>query len=220
MPLFNDEAFVLRTYALKESDRIVSFFTRSGGKRRGVARGARRPKSKFGAALEPLTQVRVQYFEREGRELGNIDHCELIASPLATGVPDLLNSVSASVMVEVAERLLPDHEVNDAVFRLLAAASAHLRTSPGDAAWLPLTYYLFWMVRLGGFLPQLELSPEAQGLTAAIARHPLTALADWTAPAGGAAGREVRQQLKRCLEDHLESPLKSWSMLASLEAAL
>lgn len=215
MPLYNDEAFVLRTYALKESDRIVSFFTRTGGKRRGVARGARRPKSKFGAALEPLTQVRIQYFEREGRELGNIDHCELIASPLASGVPDLLNSVAASVMVEVAERLLPDHEVNDAVFRLLAAASAHLRASQGEAAWLALTYYLFWMVRLGGFLPELDLSPEAQVLAQAMARQPLSALEP--AAAGGAAGRELRQKLKRCLEDHIESGLKSWTMLVSLE---
>lgn len=219
MPLFDDEAFVLRTYPFRESDRIVSFFTRTAGKRRGVARGSRRPKSKFGATLEPLTQVRIQYFEREGRELGNIDHCELIASPLASGVPDLLNSVAASVMVEVAERLLPDHEVNDAVFRLLAAASAQLRAWQGEAAWLPLTYYLFWMVRLGGFLPEFDLSPEAQALAQAMARQPLAALAAAAPAAGGAPGRELRQKLKRCLEDHLESGLKSWTMLASLEAA-
>lgn len=219
MPLYNDEAFVLRTYALKESDRIVSFFTRSGGKRRGVARGARRPKSKFGAALEPLTQVRVQYFEREGRELSTVDSCELLASPLATTAPDLLNSVAASLMVEVADRMLPDHEVNDAVFRLLVTASAQLRTSAGEAVWLPLTYYLYWMVRLGGFLPAFELNPEAQALAAAMARQPLQALAELAPVAAGGPGRQLRQNLKRCLEDHLESPLKSWPMLASLEAA-
>lgn len=218
MPLHSAEAFILRTYPFKESDRVVSFFTRELGKRRGVARGSRRPKSKFGATLEPLTQVRIQFFEREGRELCSIDNCELIASPLATRGRDLLHSVAVSVMAEVAERMLPEAEVSDAVFRLLVVASSCLRAAGAEAGcWLPLTYYLYWMVRLGGFLPALNLSPESQSLLDAIATTPLAGLP--AEAAAGLPGLELRRRLYGCLTSHLEAELRSWPMLASLECA-
>ena len=69
MPLYSADALILRTYKLGEADRIVVFLTRDRGKKRGVAKGARRTKSNFAGALEPLTHVRVAYFEKEQREL-------------------------------------------------------------------------------------------------------------------------------------------------------
>jgi hypothetical protein len=114
-------------------------------------------------------------------------------------------------MVEVADRMLPDHEANDAVFRLFLAV---LPALSGPDAWLPLTYYLLWMVRLGGFLPGLD-----DELSAALLRLPLAQATDLL-PAGlcaGAAGQRLRHTLKHCLEDHLESRLVSWPMLAGLE---
>lgn len=220
MPLRQAHAFVLRTYPLKESDKIVSFFTREYGKRRGVARAARRPKSKFGSSLEPLTEVRVQYFEREGKELCNIDRCDLLQSMVAASGSDLLHSMTVSLMVEVADRMLPDHEVSDPVYRLLGAVLAGLRAMPGEAAWLPATYYLYWMVRLGGFLPNVataDLPPGAQDLAQAMGAHALNGLASHAAAAAGAAGRRLRLLLIAALEDHLESRLRAWPMLAELE---
>ena len=55
MPLYTADALVLRTYKLGEADRIVVFLTRDRGKKRGVAKGARRPRSRLMGALEPLT---------------------------------------------------------------------------------------------------------------------------------------------------------------------
>ena len=51
MPVYTTEALVLRTYKLGEADRIVVFLTRDRGKKRGVAKGARRPKSRFTGGL-------------------------------------------------------------------------------------------------------------------------------------------------------------------------
>ena len=53
MPLYSADALILRTYKLGEADRIVVFLTRDRGKKRAVARGARRTKSNFVGALEP-----------------------------------------------------------------------------------------------------------------------------------------------------------------------
>ncbi|HUU32601.1 MAG TPA: DNA repair protein RecO, partial [Vicinamibacterales bacterium] len=74
----------MRTYKLGEADRIVVFLTRDRGKKRGVAQSARRTKSRFTGALEPLTEVRVAYFEKEQRELVNLNYAEPVRSPLST----------------------------------------------------------------------------------------------------------------------------------------
>ena len=82
MPLYTADALILRTYKLGEADRIVVFLTRDRGKKRGVAKGARRPRSRFAGALEPLTEVRVAYFEKEQRELVGLNYAETVRSPL------------------------------------------------------------------------------------------------------------------------------------------
>src|SRR5260221_444854 len=51
MPIYTSDALILRTYKLGEADRIVVFLTRDRGKKRGVAKGARRAKSRFGGGV-------------------------------------------------------------------------------------------------------------------------------------------------------------------------
>ena len=112
MPKRVSEAFVLRTYPLREADLIVSFFTRDQGKLRGVARRARCPKSVFGAGLERLSQVRLAYYQRETRELVNLDSCELIHSQFDL-VSDYAAGVALDYIAEVCEHLLPPEESNE-----------------------------------------------------------------------------------------------------------
>ena len=97
MPLYTADALVLRTYKLGEADRIVVFLTRDRGKKRGVAKGARRPRSRFTGALEPLTEVSVAYFEKERRELVGLNYAETRRSPLVLGSPD------ARILSELAD---------------------------------------------------------------------------------------------------------------------
>src|SRR5258708_4720435 len=77
MPLKQSEAIVLRSYPMREADLLVTLFTRSDGKVRGVARSAMKSKKRFGGALEPLTLVRVDWEERERDALTRIDSCDL-----------------------------------------------------------------------------------------------------------------------------------------------
>ena len=153
MPLKQSEAIVLRTYPMHEADLLVTFFTRAEGKVKGVAKSAKRSKKRFGGALEPLTQVRVYYDDREKRELARIDSCDVLQSPLATAV-DYPRAAALGHVAEVLDELLPDREVNDAVYRLAASVLANLRAG---AIWGPLTYFDLWMARLAGFLPELHV---------------------------------------------------------------
>src|SRR5260370_33964203 len=78
MPARESDAIILRSYPLGEGDRLVSFLSRSVGRIRGVAAGARRTKSRFGASLEVMSYVRIWFFERETRDLVRINQCELL----------------------------------------------------------------------------------------------------------------------------------------------
>jgi DNA repair protein RecO (recombination protein O) len=153
MPLRETEAIVLRTYRLGEADKIVSLFARQMGRLRGVAQGARRPKSRFGAALEPLSYVRLWIFERENRDLLRLNSAELMESFFAMQ-QDYRVQVAAQYVAEVAERFLPEREVNERVFRLLLAVLRAFRAT-GQVS-RPLLYFDYWMLRLGGFLPDLD----------------------------------------------------------------
>src|SRR5579862_2341222 len=157
------ESFVLRTYPFRESDLIVSFFTRDQGKLRGVARRARRPKSPFGSGLERLSHVRMAYFERENAELANLNGCELIESQFGLQ-SDYSRGIALDYFTEVAEQLLPPHEPNEKFFRLLAAVLEHLRRE-GDV-WCAVLYYSLWAVRLAGVFPELRVSHESAAIAA------------------------------------------------------
>ncbi len=156
VPARVSEAFVLRTYPLKEADLVVSFFTRERGKLRGVAKRARRPKSAFGAGLERLSHVRMAYFERETRELVNLDSCELIHSQFDL-VSDYWSGVALDFFAEVSEQLLPPAEANEKYFRLLAAVLESLRQGTENGAWRAVLYFALWAVRLSGWLPELHV---------------------------------------------------------------
>ncbi|HEY4841129.1 MAG TPA: DNA repair protein RecO [Terriglobales bacterium] len=152
MALKESEAIVLRTYPLRESDLLVTLFTRLEGKVKGVARAAMKSRRRFGGALEPLTYVRAFYDDRERQELARLDSCEVIESPMATEV-SYARATALAHIAELLDELMPDREASDAVFRLSLAVLQELR---GQAVWMPLTYFELWMTRLMGFLPEFS----------------------------------------------------------------
>lgn len=152
MPLFSGEALILRTYKLGEADRIVVFLSRDRGKKRGVAKGARRTRSRFLGALEPLTLASVAYFEREHRELVNLNYAESQRSPFSTTNPDALGYVG--YFAELIDEWCPDSDPNEKLYRLGAAAvDALARSVPIE----PLArYFEYWLLRLQGVYPSFS----------------------------------------------------------------
>ena len=173
MSLKQSEAIVLRTYPLREADLLVTLFTRTEGKVKGVARAAKKSRRRFGGALEPLTCVRAYYEDRERQELARLDSCDILESPLSTAV-DYPRVVALEHVAETLDELLPDREANDAIFRLAVSVLRQLRAG---SIWMPLTYFQLWLVRLVGFLPELgECSNCGQSLNGSKAFY--HALAD------------------------------------------
>jgi DNA repair protein RecO (recombination protein O) len=149
MPLYTTDALILRTYKLGEADRIVVFLTRDRGKKRGVANGARRPRSRFAGALEPMTRAGVSYYEREQRDLVRLSYAEPQCSPFRASRPDALNHVG--YFAELIDEWAQEGDPNERLYRLGAATLDAL--AAGTPTEPLARYFEYWLLRLQGVYP-------------------------------------------------------------------
>ena len=164
MPVYTSEALILRTYKLGEADRIVVFLTRDRGKKRGVAKGARRAKSKFTGTLESLTRAGVAYYERELRDLVRINYVEPQRSPLAVvarHTDDALALGHAEYFAELIDEWAPEGHADERLYRLGSSVIDAL--ADGAPTERLARYFEFWLLRLQGVYPQLSACPACGG---------------------------------------------------------
>jgi DNA repair protein RecO (recombination protein O) len=149
VPVYRDEAVVLRTHKLGEADRIVTLLTRQHGKVRAVAKGVRRTASKFGARLEPFMVADVQLYE--GRSLDIITQAESLGSYGALITADYPSYTAASVMVETADKLTESEGSLQQYLLLVGALRSLSRREHG--ASLTLDSYLLRALSMAGWAP-------------------------------------------------------------------
>jgi DNA repair protein RecO (recombination protein O) len=144
------EAFVLLTRDHGESDRLVTLYTRSGGKITGMAKGARRSRRRFVHAFEPGSLVALTY--REKRDFVFIEACKLVDPHLGLRT-DIARWGFAGLLSEVVLKLTPEGEPQKGLFGLMKEALGHLC---GDKDALNVTLiFLFRFMHLMGYLPAL-----------------------------------------------------------------
>jgi DNA repair protein RecO (recombination protein O) len=159
MPVHQSEALILRTYKLGEADRIVVFLTRDRGKKRGVAKGARRPRSRFTGALEPLTRADVAYYEREQRDLVRINYVEPLRSPLSV-IDEIRSAVAlghVGYFAELIDEWAPEAHADERLYRLGASVVEAL--SSGVPIDRLARYFEYWLLRLQGVYPSVAACP-------------------------------------------------------------
>jgi DNA repair protein RecO (recombination protein O) len=147
-----DDAWVLNTHRLGEADLIVALLTEHGGLIRGVARGARKSRRRFGGALEPLTRVRASWVEREGRELHRIEALDVQRS-YAKMQSEPERQAACAVLCEIAGATVHEGQSDPNVFRLVGAVLDALEGGLGPKA--AVRYFELWTLRLHGSLPDL-----------------------------------------------------------------
>jgi DNA repair protein RecO (recombination protein O) len=247
MPVFKADALILRTYKLGEADRIVVFLTRDRGKKRGVAKGARRPRSRYVGALEPMTRAGVAYYEREQRDLVRLNYVEPVQSPLAASTAEALGHVG--YFAELIDEWAPEAHADERLFRLGASiVDAVAAESPVDHL---ARYFEYWLLKLQGVYPALacdgcrmalghgavmpprdfvfvcrrcapgnggtDLSAEAIRFLAASGTVGPEQLA--TVPLPAAASRQLETVHRRLINLHLEKELKSARVLREMRQA-
>ena len=152
MPLYREQGIVLRTYKLGETDRIVNLLTQGRGKVRAVAKGVRRPGSKFGGRLEPFSHVDLQLYE--GRNLDIVSQAELI-TPFDEVRADFALSACGSAMVEAADRVAQEDERSNRLVLLLLDGLRSLAAHPQHPSSV-LDSYLLRLASVAGYHPFLD----------------------------------------------------------------
>jgi DNA repair protein RecO (recombination protein O) len=151
VPLYRDDAIVLRTQKLGEADRIVTLLTREHGKVRAVGRGVRRTSSRFGARLEPFMAVDVQL--HTGRSLHTVTQAETVGPYARVICADYGLYTAGAAMLEAADRLVEaEHEPAVQQYWLLAGGIRAL-AEKAHASGLVLDSYLLRALAVAGWAP-------------------------------------------------------------------
>lgn len=158
--LYRDEAIIVRTQKLGEADRIITLLTKEHGRVRGVAKGVRRTKSKFGARLEPGSHVDVQLYV--GRTFDTIVQVESIANYGEAIIEDYSRWTIAHAMLETAERFTPNEgEPALQEFQLLVGGLRALAENRYDAN-LILDAFLLRSLSVGGYAPSMTICSRCE----------------------------------------------------------
>jgi DNA repair protein RecO (recombination protein O) len=150
MPVFEADAIVLRQYSLADSDRIIVFITREFGKIRGVAQGVKKTQSRMAGSLEPFNHVRVECWNREGKDLCQIRRVDLIHTFFKKGA-DYRQICAYSYFSEIMNEIIQENQSNDALFRLLLSSLHAGELHAVNAALI--SYFEIWSLRLSGLWP-------------------------------------------------------------------
>lgn len=243
MPIYEDEAIVLRHYPIAESDRIVVCVGPEMGKIRAVAAGIKKPKNRFAGCLEPLNHIKIVYFNREGRDLGRIRHAELVHS-YSRRIPTLDHMFAFTYFAELVHAFAQENQSNPTLFRLLQAS---LKAGENNVPIQPLVrYFEVWCLKISGFFPNYDYcsrcgkyvkeegflvrikdavayckacAPQNGVLIGAAAAGSLRAIIqrspeDFAAmPLDAAVGRQLENLTQALLGLNLDSPLKSYRIL-------
>jgi DNA repair protein RecO (recombination protein O) len=154
VPLYRDEAVVLRTHKLGEADRIITLLTRQHGRVRAVARGVRRTSSRWGSRLEPFTHVDLQL--ADGRNLDTITQAETL-SPFAGAMGvDYERYTAGTVMLETAERLVTEEREPATQQFLLLVGGLRAMTAGQLAPGQVLDSYLLRSLAVAGYAPSFD----------------------------------------------------------------
>ena len=234
MPLYTADALVLRTYKLSEADRIVVFLTRDRGKKRGVAKGARRARSRFTGALEPLTEVQVAYFEKPGRELVGLNYAETVRSPMAACAGAVVPAATTagtdaadaeanwsgdalgyvSYFAELLDEWAQDADADERLYRLGASM---LEALGAGAPLEPLArYFEAWLLRLQGVYPEGSSSLSPGSLTFLATSRTLPPHRVGEVAIDRRSLDELRSTHRALIAMHLEKTLKSERVLREM----
>ncbi|HEY5444835.1 MAG TPA: DNA repair protein RecO, partial [Pyrinomonadaceae bacterium] len=154
MALVDTEALVLRTYNLAEADKIVVCLTKAAGLVRGVAKGCRKLRNRFGASLEPFTFVKLTYYERENQELVSIRQTEILKSNFNLS-SDASTVTGLAYLGDLLIEFSPPHQANELLYRMASACFDAIGQSPNDLQAI-LRYFEVWILKIEGFMPDLK----------------------------------------------------------------
>ena len=137
------DAIVLRSMKYGETSKIVTVYSRKYGKMKVIAKGARSSRSKFGAALEPMTHASLIVYRKEHRELHLLSKAEIV-SPLLHLNSEGEKLATGLAIVELVNMVMHDEEENASIYALLSESLEVVNSATRH----PLNVFLAFELRL------------------------------------------------------------------------
>ncbi|HEY3247691.1 MAG TPA: DNA repair protein RecO [bacterium] len=150
MPVYKAEAIVIRRHNLGEADRVVTLLTKDHGKLGVVAKGARKPRSRFAGRLELFTHLRALL--AVGRTLDVVSQVEVLEA-FAPVREDLTRMGYASLVAEVTDRATAERQAAPELFALLRQTLNLIRDDDPERAGL---WFLARVLVLTGYGPVMD----------------------------------------------------------------
>ncbi len=159
MPLYRDEAVVLRTQKLGEADRIVTLLTRRHGRVRAVAKGVRRTGSKFGSRVEPFMHVDLQLHSannENGSGLDIVTQAETLGPYGEAIAADYSRYTAGTAVLETAERLTAEEREPSLRLYLLVVGALRSLADGEHTPSLILDAFILRALAISGYEPVLS----------------------------------------------------------------
>lgn len=170
MPSHHVRALSLKKTKLGETDLIVTFLAADGCQVRAVAKGARKPGSRFGGRVEPFTVA--DMLLHSGRTLETVTEAEIVTSHSAIR-SDYDRAQAASVVADVLDKISVECQAEDRLFGLACATLDALDTAEGDALLALVVAFLLKSMAMHGYRPQFEACVECGAAAAGETRFAL-----------------------------------------------
>lgn len=151
MKNYKTKGVVLKSFKLGEADKVITIITEKKGKVAAVAKGIRRTKSRFGARLEPFTDL--ELIIHEGRNLSTITQAEIVR--LFDGVTGALDKINYGyAMIEMVDKMSVEDHPDPRIYRMLIKA-LDLLDKVRNGSELILATFDVKLLALTGFMPNL-----------------------------------------------------------------
>lgn len=150
MPRNQSEAIVLKATRFKDQDKMVLLFSPELGLIEGVAKGAMKSRHRFGCGLEPMSHIKVFFYEKEHNRFVTVGNCDLIEDFIdLQSDPDIL--FTFALFSELVSASRPSEGPDTRLFRLLRETLRAFKAG-GDAHLLT-AYFEAWFLKINGLLP-------------------------------------------------------------------
>lgn len=176
MGLIHTDAIVLNSRRLGEADKIITLFTNQRGKVRAVANGARKPRSRFGASLEPFMHSSFVLYEKRPGALLRVSQSGIVVSNFRIRL-GLESMLTAGRMVRLTSLLAPDNEANPRIYSLLCRGLSLVAEVQHDPELL-IRFFEIQLLKYSGYLPRTDQCLKCR---LSISDHPIF----FSAEAGG-----------------------------------
>lgn len=147
LPLYKTHAIVLLRRELKEADRSVVIYTSRFGKLETQAKGARRIRSRFSAAIEPFSLIDISLWIGDYTSI--VRECKIIRSFLALRT-DIKKMETASFIVKTINSLVGLSQADYKIFQLLLHTFLWLEER---CDFLIKPFFIFKLFKLLGIFP-------------------------------------------------------------------